>query len=87
MKKLISLLLVFLSLTACKHQQKADLIVVNANVYTVDDEFSKAEAFAIKDGKFIAIGTNDEIKQNIMGSRHHAGGGICCAATAGIRRR
>jgi predicted amidohydrolase YtcJ len=64
MKKLISLLLVFLSLTACKHQQKADLIVVNANVYTVDDEFSKAEAFAIKDGKFIAIGTNDEIKQN-----------------------
>ena len=64
MKKLISLLLVFLSLTACTQQQKADLIVINANVYTVDDNFSDAEAFAVKDGKFIAIGTNDEIKQN-----------------------
>ena len=64
MKKLISLLLIILSFAACTQQQKADLIVVNANIYTVDDEFSKAEAFAIKDGKFIAIGTNDEINQN-----------------------
>ncbi|MDX5585370.1 MAG: amidohydrolase family protein, partial [Aureibaculum sp.] len=64
MKKLISLLLIILSFAACTQQQKADLIVVNANIYTVNDEFSKAEAFAIKDGIFIAIGTNDEINQN-----------------------
>ena len=64
MKKLISLVLIFLSLIACTPKKKADLIVVNATIYTVDDEFSKAEAFAIKDGKFIAIGTNDEINQN-----------------------
>ena len=63
MKKLISLLLIFLSLTACTQQQKADLIVVNAHIYTIDDEFSKAEAFAVQDGKFIAIGANDEIKK------------------------
>ena len=64
MKKFISLLLLFLSLTACTQQQKVDLIVTNANIYTVDDDFAKAEAFAIKDGKFIAVGTNDEINKN-----------------------
>ena len=64
MKKFISLLLLFLSLTACTQQQKADIIVTNANIYTVDDDFAKAEAFAIKDGKFIAVGTNDEINKN-----------------------
>ena len=63
MKKFISLLLLFLSLTACTQQQKADLIVTNANIYTVDDDFAKAEAFAIKDGKFLAVGTNDEINK------------------------
>ena len=38
-----------------------DLIVHNANVYTVDNQFNKANAFAIKDGKFVAIGTDREI--------------------------
>ncbi len=64
MKKLLFFLLISLNFIACKQQQKADLIVVNANVYIADNVFSKAEAFAIKDGKFMAIGTNDEIKQN-----------------------
>jgi predicted amidohydrolase YtcJ len=41
--------------------KKADLIVHHAKVYTVDKDFSVAECFAIKDGKFIAVGTNDEI--------------------------
>jgi predicted amidohydrolase YtcJ len=46
--------------TSCK--QHADLIVHNALVYTVDSAFSTAESFAVKDGKFIAIGTADEIR-------------------------
>jgi hypothetical protein len=40
----------------------ADLIVVNANVYTVDSRMPKAVAFAVKNSRFIAVGTNDEIK-------------------------
>lgn len=40
---------------------KVDLIVHNANVYTVDNQFSKAEAFAVKDGKFVAIGSDRNI--------------------------
>jgi predicted amidohydrolase YtcJ len=40
----------------------ADLIVINANVYTVDTRMAKAVAFAVKNSQFIAVGTNDEIK-------------------------
>ncbi len=38
-----------------------DLIVINSNSYTVNSNFSKAAAFAVKDGKFIAVGKNEEI--------------------------
>ncbi len=35
----------------------------NAKIYTVDNDFSKAEAFAVKDGKFIAVGTSQELQE------------------------
>lgn len=38
-----------------------DVIVINADVYTVDDNNSRAEAFAIRDGRFAAIGSTREI--------------------------
>jgi predicted amidohydrolase YtcJ len=38
-----------------------DLIVRNANVYTVDARLARAEAFALRGGRFIAVGTNAEI--------------------------
>ncbi|TAF96011.1 MAG: amidohydrolase [Cytophagia bacterium] len=41
---------------ACSSQSAADLIVYNAQIYTVDSTFSKATALAVKDGKFVAIG-------------------------------
>ena len=40
-----------------------DLIVINAKVYTVDAGFSTAQAFAVKDGKFTAVGTDAQIRQ------------------------
>lgn len=49
-------------LAACGGAQQADLIVYNATVYTVDPAFSKAEAFAVRDGRFIAVGSSDEIR-------------------------
>ena len=48
-------------MTACNQKTPVDLIVHNANIYTVDDAFSKAQAFAIKDGKFVAIGDENQI--------------------------
>lgn len=48
-------------LLSCEKAQMADLIVHHAGIYTVNDNFEQAEAFAIKDGRFIAVGTNSEI--------------------------
>ena len=38
------------------------MLLYNSKVYTVDSSFTIAEAFAVKDGKIIAVGKNDEIK-------------------------
>ena len=46
---------------SCSEHTKVDLIVYNARVYTVDNQFNKAQAFAIKDGKFVAIGSDRKV--------------------------
>ena len=48
--------------------QKADLVFINANILTVDKDFSKATALAIKAGKIMAVGSNDDIR-NLVGPR------------------
>ncbi len=40
----------------------ADLILVNGKVQTVDDALPKAEAFAVKDGRFVAVGSTSDIR-------------------------
>lgn len=61
MKKLPFLLLFSLFIISCQ-KENVDTIVINANTYTVNDSFAKAEAFAIKDGKFVAVGATKEIQ-------------------------
>jgi hypothetical protein len=39
----------------------ADLVVLNANVYTMDTGLPRAEAFAVKNARFIAAGANAEV--------------------------
>ena len=39
-----------------------DLIVVNAKVYTVDSRQPTAESFAVKDGRFVAVGSTADIR-------------------------
>ena len=41
---------------------KADLVITNGKVITVDRDFSIKQAVAVKDGKIVAVGGNDEIK-------------------------
>lgn len=60
MKKLIILLLVLITIS-CYTKQQADLIVTNAIIYTVNDNFETAQAFAVKDGRFLDVGTSDDI--------------------------
>ena len=42
--------------------QDADLVVFNAKVYTVDAGAPSAEAFAVKAGRFAAVGSTQDIK-------------------------
>ena len=62
MIKRILTLVIAIAVFSCQQEKLvADLIVTNANIYTVDDAFNKQEAFAVKDGKFIAVGSSEEI--------------------------
>jgi len=62
MKNSIYLIISFILFISCQQQEKVDVIVTNATIYTVNNRFEKAESFAIKDGKFVGVGTNDAIK-------------------------
>lgn len=62
-KPLIYLLSIFMLISCSPEKHPADLIITNANIYTVNDEAPKAQSFAIKDGLFIGIGTSKEIKK------------------------
>lgn len=41
---------------------KAETIVNNANVLTIDSQFSRAQALAISRGRILAVGTNEQIR-------------------------
>ncbi len=58
--------LCLLAFFSCKSSNQVDLIVYNAQIYTVDSAFSIAEAFAVKDGKFVAIGSGADIRSQYM---------------------
>ena len=76
MKYLYFALLSVLILSCSEENKKeADLILTNATIYTVDTSFSKAEAFAVKDGKFIAVGTSKEINAQYNAEQHIDGKG------------
>ena len=62
-KKLLVFFILFLS--SCS--EKADLIVYNANVYTVNSANPNVSAFAVKDGKFIYVG-DDSVMSNYSSS-------------------
>ena len=43
-----------------------DLVVLNARIYTVEPAQPTAEAFAVKHGRFSAIGSTDDVR-NLVG--------------------
>ena len=55
-----ALILLFV-MTSCTQKEKVDLIVSGGSVYTVDKEFTVAEAFVVKDGKVVAVGSSQKI--------------------------
>jgi len=45
-----------------------ELALLNGTIYTVDDHRPKAEAFAVQHGRFVAVGTTEEIRKLITPS-------------------
>ncbi len=67
MNKLFTLLAFGTLLLSSCFSQKADLVVYNAKIYTVNDNFDTVQAFAVQDGKIVALGTDAEIRKKYNG--------------------
>jgi hypothetical protein len=63
MKRIILISPIIFLLFACSglKKEKANLIIKNATIYTVDQDFRKAEALVVKNGKFEAVGKEKRI--------------------------
>jgi hypothetical protein len=62
MKKLLFLLLATAILSCAPDKLSADLLIKNATIYTVDNDFSTANALVVKDGKILEIGLKPELE-------------------------
>jgi len=56
--------IVILLSAAAAGQAPADLIIRDAHIVTVDPQFSTAQAAAIRDGRFIAVGSDAEVMKS-----------------------
>lgn len=59
MRQFLFLAILF-AISSCS-SSKVDTIIHHAVIYTVDSAFTVAEAMAVKDGKIVAVGKNEEI--------------------------
>src|SRR5580700_10359530 len=50
------------AVSALRDWTAPDLVVVNAKIYTMDPTQPVAEAFAVKEGRFVALGSTRDIK-------------------------
>lgn len=55
---------IFLVSAAAVAQQPADLIIRNAKIVTVDQQFSIARAAAVRDGRFVAVGNDADVMKS-----------------------
>ncbi|WP_299289800.1 amidohydrolase [uncultured Mucilaginibacter sp.] len=63
--KTVCCLMLLLSVFSCqqKKENNADLLVKNARVYTIDNRFAIAEAFAVRDGKILEVGKTADLEK------------------------
>lgn len=69
MNLIILVSVVFLINISGKEMEKADLIIKNARIYTVNDSFAVVNSFAVKDGVFLEVGSEEDISGNYSAER------------------
>lgn len=57
----LSIFIGLISNSCTSGKKKVDLLIINGLVYTVDSDFSRVEAIAVKDHKIVAIGSSADI--------------------------
>ena len=62
---IVSVTFLFLSFTTLTYAETADVVYLNGRIYTVNENQPWAEAVAIKDGKFIAVGSETDVKKMV----------------------
>lgn len=56
-------------MTACTTKQSCDLILFNGIVHTMDDSTSTAQAFAVDEGRIMALGSNEDVLASWVSDR------------------
>ncbi|MGM9474907.1 amidohydrolase [Pedobacter sp. GSP4] len=67
MKSILYSLFVALLFSSCTKKEEVDILVYHAKVYTVNAGFDTVEAFAVNNGKILALGTSNDIKGKYKG--------------------
>jgi len=60
----ILIFIIMISSVVVAQKIEVDLIVTKASIYTVNNSFDIVEAMAINNGKFVAVGTDDDILES-----------------------
>ncbi|PKP07851.1 MAG: amidohydrolase, partial [Bacteroidetes bacterium HGW-Bacteroidetes-3] len=56
---------------SCDNKQQVDILVINANIYTVNNQFEVAESFAITNGKIVEVGTTEAIQKKYKATKNY----------------
>lgn len=70
MARILNVFLILIAVTACDSSLHsttviADTVYIGGHIYTIDQTRPWAEAVAVKDGRFIAVGSDGEINQHV----------------------
>src|SRR5437867_3940988 len=52
----------FVTLVVSLQSAPADLVLIDGQILTVDARFRQATALAVRDGRFVAVGSNEDVR-------------------------
>lgn len=62
--RLVFIFCITVLIYSCSNKTNVDYLIYNANIYTIDSNFTKAQAIAIKEDKIIEVGSTETLLQN-----------------------
>lgn len=74
-KSFYFLLIMILFASCADNRLPVDLLLINARVYAVDEDFSVAEGIAVKDGKIVEVGSDRELQEKFIAAAEYDAGG------------